>query len=354
MQKPVIHLVAATLILCGCTSQDESPVVGGHDAENRLTEIVIKPFIVWGGIDVPEDRAFANVNDFIILSHDKVVLSDIVAHEILFFNKKGALVRRIGRYGKGPVEFNQPRKLGQVGDNIAIWDVLNGRIQLLSGNGEYLSSSNAGLVWIGETDFFKDGGFVHAGQGYQFDSLLVVYDENGNKLRSIGALASPASTQMDMRETKRYAKRREIAPKLKNQVLLCITSDNNILAAHCALPVVKKFSREGRVIFTGELDAPEFKAIVETFFLKNQNAPSNGSFGLSYWRDISPDPWGGAYLLLTDSENLIIYHLNASGDLCKKLLGPAGDFKKIEFDESELWAYNQSNMSFYGFKLPQY
>ncbi len=99
----------------------------------------IRPILSWGGIDVPEKQMIGSITDFIISSEEKIVVADIKSHEVLFLDKKGKIVKRIGRKGKGPLEFGAPSSITQLGDSLFIWEIDNNRFQCLTLDGDFKS-----------------------------------------------------------------------------------------------------------------------------------------------------------------------------------------------------------------------
>lgn len=74
--------------------------------------------------------------------HDKefIYIADRSDGSIKVYEKNGRLRRTIGRRGQGPGEFNPPSGLSVLEDKLYVADGANGRIQILTRDGRYLSS----------------------------------------------------------------------------------------------------------------------------------------------------------------------------------------------------------------------
>jgi hypothetical protein len=105
------------------------------DAVRHLvTEVAIAP-----GID--DTTLFTNVFEFDVDRSGRFWVFDAGSSSIFLFGPDGALIKRIGREGAGPGEFQQNGGMVVRADNgIAQWDSRNSRISFLDSTGTFLTS----------------------------------------------------------------------------------------------------------------------------------------------------------------------------------------------------------------------
>lgn len=76
----------------------------------------------------------------ILHDRDFIYVLDRSDHAVRVYEKNGRFLKTIGRQGQGPGEFNAPSGFSILGDNLYVADSANGRIQILTRAGDYLSS----------------------------------------------------------------------------------------------------------------------------------------------------------------------------------------------------------------------
>jgi DNA-binding beta-propeller fold protein YncE len=119
----------------------------------------------------------------------EVYVVDTQAHDIKVFDDAGRLLRRIGRRGSAPGQFNGPTHLALADGRLYVADTLNARVQVLSPQGEPLQTIGRRGLYRGNLTRPKgvavDGdGNVYVVESY-FDHLLV-FDPGGRFLLPIG------------------------------------------------------------------------------------------------------------------------------------------------------------------------
>lgn len=126
-------------------------VVGGvpPGAVRRLvTEVAIAP-------DADDTSLFTEVSEFDVGQDGRLWVFDRPSNTILLFAPDGQLIRRIGRQGAGPGEFNSSNGMVSRPDGgLAIWDARNGRISFLDSIGDYRAA------WLVPTGFNTSHGLV--------------------------------------------------------------------------------------------------------------------------------------------------------------------------------------------------
>lgn len=119
----------------------------------------------------------------------EIYVADSGAHDIKVFDSLGELARTIGRRGARDGEFNGPTHLSFANERLYVSDTLNSRVQILSPNGNPLSSIGQRGLYVGNlvrpkgvmTD--RDG-HIYVIESY-YDHLLV-FNEADKLLLPIG------------------------------------------------------------------------------------------------------------------------------------------------------------------------
>lgn len=139
----------------------------------------------------------------------RVYVADTRGHDIKMFTSNGEYLRRIGRRGTAPGEFNAPTHLAVAGGRLYVTDSLNSRIQVLTLDGKPVGEIGKRGLYIGNLTRPKgvtvDGeGHVYVVESY-YDHLLV-FDRRGQFLLPIGGTGAgigqfylPAGVWSDMR-----------------------------------------------------------------------------------------------------------------------------------------------------------
>ncbi len=132
----------------------------------------------------PTGIAYSNITK-------EIWVAETAAHRISVFNEQGKLIKRIGKRGKNPGEFNYPTfiwidKLG----TIYVVDSLNFRIQIFDKTGKFISVF--GKLGDGTGDFARPKGIAVDSYGniYVADALfnaVQIFDKSGNFLYSFGS-----------------------------------------------------------------------------------------------------------------------------------------------------------------------
>ncbi|MTI89018.1 MAG: 6-bladed beta-propeller [Balneolaceae bacterium] len=84
--------------------------VEGHSQLSTYLEIKDVSTTI-GDLAGSNDYMFGEITDAIIDDHGRLIVLDKQQHAIKVFDKEGSYLRTIGRYGKGPGEFIQPKKM---------------------------------------------------------------------------------------------------------------------------------------------------------------------------------------------------------------------------------------------------
>ena len=115
---------------------------------------------------------------------------DTARHQLLLFDRDGALTATVGERGRGDGQFNFPTLLWRdAAGRLYVTDALNFRVQILDARGQFLSKF--GRQGDGSGDMARHKGIATDGYGhiYLADGLfhaLQIFDPSGRFLLSIG------------------------------------------------------------------------------------------------------------------------------------------------------------------------
>ena len=107
---------------------------------------------------------------------DNIYVSDSNAHCVYKFSKSGEQLKRFGKYGSGPGEFNCPRGVAVAGDQVFVCDKYKYRVQVLTTELEP-------VTWFGSKGA-GDGQFNYpVDVAVDNDGMLYVSDSNNHRVQ---------------------------------------------------------------------------------------------------------------------------------------------------------------------------
>lgn len=130
----------------------------------------------------------------------RIYVTDTLRHQIFVMDMQGNVLKRIGKPGTGNGEFNFPTELRLSGDNLAVVDALNFRVQVLSKDGEFQYAVGRIGDQVGAMFRPKGVSFDSEGHLYVVDgmwSAVQVFNREGQLLYYFGQLGnSPGAFQL--------------------------------------------------------------------------------------------------------------------------------------------------------------
>ncbi len=96
----------------------------------------------------------------------RIYVTDTLRNQIFEMDMQGSVLKKIGKPGTGNGEFNLPTELRLYGDNLAVVDTMNFRVQVLDKDGEFQYS-------IGKVGDAVGAMFRPKGRGIRFGRALV-------------------------------------------------------------------------------------------------------------------------------------------------------------------------------------
>jgi DNA-binding beta-propeller fold protein YncE len=140
----------------------------------------------------------------------RIYVTDTLRNEILLMDMQGSVLKRIGKPGSGDGEFNFPTELRLYGDNMAVVDSMNFRVQVFDKNGEFQYAIGKLGDDVGAMFRPKGVGFDSEGHLYVVDgmwSAVQVFNREGQLLyyfgqmgNAPGAFQLPAGLRIDAQD----------------------------------------------------------------------------------------------------------------------------------------------------------
>lgn len=120
----------------------------------------------------------------------RIIVADTDQHELIFFDLDGRLIKRVGRLGDAPGEFNRPTFLAIWRNELYVADTMNARIQVLDlDSGEPIRSIGQRGRNVGDLVRPKGVALDSEGRLYVVESMhdhLLIFDRQGQFLLPIG------------------------------------------------------------------------------------------------------------------------------------------------------------------------
>ncbi len=127
-------------------------------------------------------------------------VTDTLRHEIFVMDMQGSVLKRIGKQGTANGEFNLPTELRLHGDQLAVVDAMNFRVQVLNKDGEFQYA--IGKIGDDVGAMFRPKGVSVDSEGplYVVDgawSVVQVFNNEGQLLYYFGKLGNePGAFQL--------------------------------------------------------------------------------------------------------------------------------------------------------------
>jgi len=134
---PRIAAILPLLALAACSRAPAGGAAFRDPASAQAPEwsVASRPSLTIGREDAGEKEQLFNVLAAVRRPDGAVVLGDGTG-ELRFFDARGRFVRAVGRKGRGPGEFQLPRRIVRIrGDSLAVWDGTQGRLTVYDSAG---------------------------------------------------------------------------------------------------------------------------------------------------------------------------------------------------------------------------
>jgi len=192
-----------------------------------------------------------------VASHNGLYyVSDRTRNSIVVVNERFEIQRLIGGIGSAPGRLFRPGYIDVSRDGlIYVQDGGNDRIQCFAIDGTYLGGF-ATNPYMGMAAGLN--GEVYLGQP-ENGALVSVYSRDGKRLRSFGKLKTYSELlgQKSQDLDEQYV-------RAANRVRLFVDRDGSTLVSFMLVPLLQKYSADGKLVFESRLDGPEIDALRKT------------------------------------------------------------------------------------------
>lgn len=201
----------AVTVLCTCLASCAAGSAVSDSIEDLPRLDVIEELRI-GDVDSPDD-GFSRIISVDVDRDGNIYALEGMASEIRVFDPQGRLMRRIGRRGGGPGEFENIPSFGVKGDTLWSYDSRAGRITLFNRQGEVISTAltmgvgvpvRTGTGYVTPERMTRDGLFVGWFTRVSFnrgDDVVeatptasmprFIFDASGAVVDTMGSLATP-------------------------------------------------------------------------------------------------------------------------------------------------------------------
>ncbi|UCF18474.1 MAG: hypothetical protein JSU87_11045 [Gemmatimonadota bacterium] len=312
----------AALIAGACSSND-----GGPPEEVVIADVDTVVSL--------ESELLATPLDLDVHENGTVFVIDYQMAYIVAIPGDGETPVVLGAEGQGPGEFTQPLALTVTDDTLRVVDAGNGRIQVLNLSGEYVRSYALPVSTVQTADLSHDGRAAIATMGFQVAALARTFDANGQPLDSIGELLAPVHEVWDLTAIQNAIAAGEIPATFRNWALPVWASDGGLWLILLAEGEVRRFDRDGNLVWSSPLSAPELAQIRDHFFARNRELEGTSAFyPLTFVADAQPvrsELW-----LLLDTPNgnpNVVLVLDDEGRLQRRLvLSSLSEAERLAYD----------------------
>jgi DNA-binding beta-propeller fold protein YncE len=127
----------------------------------------------------------------------RIYVSDTLRNQIFLMDMQGSVLKKIGKPGTGDGEFNFPTELRLDGNNLAVVDAMNFRVQVLDKNGEFQYS--IGKIGDDVGAMFRPKGVAFDSEGHLYIvdgqwNVVQVFNRQGQLLYYFGQLGTAPGT----------------------------------------------------------------------------------------------------------------------------------------------------------------
>jgi NHL repeat len=311
--KARIVAVSALLVL-GCDS------VGSERRPARL-DLVLQQVDT---LISTESGLLAHPTDIAVGSDGEIYVADARNNQVLVLTTGGEPAETIGRQGQGPGEFSRPSAVAPSEAGLFVFDGGNARVQHLSNDHEFLSSTPTPPQTLAAPVFLnRDGSLLVSSMGAD-SSLALSFDPSGTLLRRFGSPIVPPPAVFDFGSMKERISQGEVPAEFRNDVLTAQAPDGGSWLALQTEAEIRRYDRLGALLWRVSIDDPQSVRARERFFERNAEAQEGMVAPLRLFSDISvadDDLW--VLLAGRDDDPAIILTFDTSGLETRRLSIPA-------------------------------
>lgn len=249
----VALLIAAATVGCDQPGPPPSPEVPVHHVESAETVVSTESGLIAAGSGIHVDASGA------------VWISDRIDHRVLSVDPEGEELVSWGREGEGPGELQRPEGVAVSDNEVIVLDFQNRRVQAFGLDGEYLRSVPVPTQPALPASLNRRGEVAFSVGGRDGSLIGFLNVEDGEVILMGEARASPptAISQIAIDE---QVERREIPVEFQNHVLPVVGDDGSIWVVVQSEGTVKRYGRDGEILWSTPLPEGDVRQAHETFF----------------------------------------------------------------------------------------
>ena len=265
------ELSALSFLLLSRGRSTNQPMIVRTDSSRAVVSISLMG-VQRASLDNPDDatavaktgkssytRVFQNLalDVYDVDSHNgSYYVSDRTRNTIVVVNERFEAQRLIGSIGSGPGRLFRPGYIDVSHDGlIYVQDGGNERIQCFALDGTYLGGFTT-APYMGMAAGLN--GEIYLGQP-ENGALVSVYSRDGKRLRSFGKLKTYSELM-----GKEFQDLNQQYAHAANRVRLFVDRDGSTLVSFMLVPLIQKYTPDGKLAFESRLEGPEINALRQT------------------------------------------------------------------------------------------
>lgn len=243
---------------------------------------------------------------------------------LVVLDRDGAVLDRIGRAGAGPGEWSRPRSLRVAGDTVRVLDAGNGRIQVLTLEGDPVRTLPAPPGALSAELAFDDAGAMLVARNGTDSALAQRFAADGTPASRLGIPPADAVEVWDFGAIKREIAEGTVPGVLRNLTLPVLANDGSAWLSLHAEGTVERHDARDSLLWTATLPDSLLAPIREGFFAANRADSNPGRFTpLSFV--VQAQPAGDSLWMLLrqpDDAGTRLVQLDPEGRIARTLLLP--------------------------------
>jgi len=216
------------------------------------------------GYDVSDQNYFlSNPEDIVIDEDNNFYIVDSQKNCILKYDSNYKFIKEIGRTGQGPGELLRPGDAYYRNGKLYVMDCGSFRVSIFNKDGKFLNSFPTSPIIVGQQIAVSiDGERIYINEPTPMRKrLFTVYNEKGEILQKFGELEL-TNSGMNVFSN--------------NEVRFDIDRRDNIYVFYCHKPEVRKYNRNGKLLFKAQLKVLEITE--RKRILKNDNKADRANY----------------------------------------------------------------------------
>ncbi|MCJ7581185.1 MAG: 6-bladed beta-propeller [Candidatus Aminicenantes bacterium] len=278
--------------------------------------------------DENDEQYLWQPHSFVQDSKGNYYITDTKANAVVIFDSSGKYLRRFGKLGQGPGDLSMPMMIQIFENLLVVYEAANRRLQYF--DFQEISQKTFRLIkTYGPLVLMKDGRKLGAPLFVDKKDETMLVEVLSPEGKIINQFGTPIEFKWDQ-----YS---------MNQRKLLFNSNNEIILVFRYLPILQKYSQDGRLLKDTRLET-EFSLKLETINRRrNSYLPEKrvGKYAIFNNSEIVNDI---IYLVNFNPPNLWIWAVDNNFDVINTYWAPVGE-KFVIYDFQPEWVDNQINFT---------